>query len=123
MGTLEEVQMPQNFIRHPGVSALASALVYNPGLKILNLNDNTFTWRGSQAVAEALPKWQELTIINFGDCLIRTKGAEFLAKALTFGHEHLKVQTTVQSVFGLHIFKRILSCLPRKSTWIMVKSI
>lgn len=83
--------MPQNFIRHPGILALASALVYNPGLKILNFNDNTFTWRGSQAVAEALPKWQQLSVINFGDCLIRTKGAEFLAKALSSGHEHLKV--------------------------------
>lgn len=90
VGTLEEVQMPQNFIRHPGISALASALVYNPDLKILNLNDNTFTWRGSQAIAEALPKWQQLSVINFGDCLIRTKGAEFLAKALSSGHEHLK---------------------------------
>jgi Ran GTPase-activating protein 1 len=83
--------MPQNFIRHPGILALASALVYNPALKILNFNDNTFTWRGSQAVAEALPKWQQLSVINFGDCLIRTKGAEFLAKALSSGHEHLKV--------------------------------
>jgi Ran GTPase-activating protein 1 len=88
---LEEVQMPQNFIRHPGILALASALVYNPGLKILNFNDNTFTWRGSQAIAEALPKWQQLSVINFGDCLIRTKGAEFLAKALSNGHESLKV--------------------------------
>ena len=103
MGTLEEVQMPQNFIRHPGVSALASALVHNPGLKILNLNDNTFTWRGSQAVAEALPKWQQLEIINFGDCLIRTKGAEFLARALTFGHEHLKVHKLNHSL--LHTFQ------------------
>ncbi|EFX86541.1 hypothetical protein DAPPUDRAFT_307848 [Daphnia pulex] len=90
VGTLEEVQMPQNFIRHPGILALASALIHNPGLRILNFNDNTFTWRGSQAVAEALPKWQQLSVINFGDCLIRTKGAEFLAKALSSGHEHLK---------------------------------
>lgn len=85
--------MPQNFIRHPGISALASALVHNPGLRILNLNDNTFTWRGSEAVANALPKWQQLSVINFGDCLIRTKGAEFLAKALSYEHELLSVIT------------------------------
>lgn len=83
--------MPQNFIRHTGIAALAGALVHNPGLKILNLNDNTFTWRGSEAVAAALPQWQQLAVINFGDCLIRTKGAEFLAKALSFGHENLRV--------------------------------
>ncbi len=83
--------MPQNFIRHPGISALASALVHNPELRILNFNDNTFTWRGSQAVAEALPQLQKLSVLNFGDCLIRTKGAVFLAQALSSGHENLSV--------------------------------
>lgn len=86
--------MPQNFIRHPGISALASALVHNPGLKVLNLNDNTFTWRGSEAVASALVNWQQLEIVNFGDCLIRTKGAEYLAKALANGFSNLRVKPT-----------------------------
>ena len=94
--TLEEVQMPQNFIRHPGITALAEALVENPGLRILNLNDNTFTSKGSQAVAAVLPQLQQLTIINFGDCLIRSKGAEYLAKALSAGH------TELQEVFMDH---------------------
>jgi len=90
VGTLEVVEMPQNFIRHPGISALAEALVHNPKLRVLNLNDNTFTWRGSQAIANALPKLQQLTHLNFGDCLVRSKGAEFLAKSLATGHPHLK---------------------------------
>jgi len=90
VGTLEVVEMPQNFIRHPGISALAEALVHNPKLRVLNLNDNTFTWRGSQAIANALPKLQQLATLNFGDCLIRSKGAEFLAKSLATGHPHLK---------------------------------
>lgn len=83
--------MPQNFIRHPGIAALAEAFVQNKGLTILNLNDNTFTWRGSHDMALVLPKLQRLKIINFGDCLIRTKGAEFLAKALSDGHLELEV--------------------------------
>lgn len=83
--------MPQNFIRHQGISALASALVHNPGLRILNLNDNTFTKLGSNALASALVNWQQLEIINFGDCLIRTKGAEYLAKALASGFNNLRV--------------------------------
>lgn len=52
MGSLEEVHMPQNGINHPGVTALASAVQNNPGLRILNLNDNTFTEKGAIAMAQ-----------------------------------------------------------------------
>ena len=89
--------MPQNFIRHPGISAITEALVHNPKLRVLNLNDNTFTWRGSQAIANALPQLQELTHLNFGDCLVRSKGAEFLAKSLAAGHPHLRVSSAAKN--------------------------
>lgn len=52
MGSLEEVHMPQNGINHPGVTALATAMQHNPGLRILNLNDNTFTEKGAVAMAQ-----------------------------------------------------------------------
>ncbi len=52
LGSLEEVHMPQNGINHPGISALAAAIKHNPNLQVLNLNDNTFTKRGSVAMAE-----------------------------------------------------------------------
>lgn len=52
MGSLVEVHMPQNGINHPGVTALASAMQKNPGLRILNLNDNTFTEKGAIAMAQ-----------------------------------------------------------------------
>jgi len=52
MGSLEEVHMPQNGINHQGVTALASAMQHNPGLRVLNLNDNTFTERGAIAMAQ-----------------------------------------------------------------------
>lgn len=57
MGSLEEVHMPQNGINHPGVTALASAMQKNPGLRILNLNDNTFTEKGAVAMAQVLRCW------------------------------------------------------------------
>lgn len=82
--------MPQNFIRHPGITALAEAFKHNTGLRVLNLNDNTFTWRGSKAMAAVLPLLQHLTLINFGDCLVRTKGAQYLAQALSGGHNQLQ---------------------------------
>lgn len=57
MGSLEEVHMPQNGINHAGVTALASAMKHNPGLRILNLNDNTFTEKGAIAMAQVLSCW------------------------------------------------------------------
>lgn len=44
--------MPQNGINHAGVTALAEAMQHNPGLRILNLNDNTFTEKGAIAMAQ-----------------------------------------------------------------------
>jgi len=52
MGSLEEVHMPQNGINHPGVTALAMAMQHNAGLRVLNLNDNTFTKKGAIAMAQ-----------------------------------------------------------------------
>ncbi|CAI9576712.1 unnamed protein product [Staurois parvus] len=46
IGTLEEVHMPQNGINHHGITALAEAFKFNPLLKVMNLNDNTFTDKG-----------------------------------------------------------------------------
>lgn len=55
IGTLEEVHMPQNGINHPGVTALAQAFAINPLLRIINLNDNTFTEKGAVAMAQVRP--------------------------------------------------------------------
>ncbi|MGH0180329.1 UNVERIFIED_CONTAM: hypothetical protein FKN15_004525 [Acipenser sinensis] len=51
MASLQEVHMPQNGINHAGVTALASAMKENSELRVLNLNDNTFTKRGAIAMA------------------------------------------------------------------------
>lgn len=52
MGSLEEVHVPQNGINYKGVMALASAMEHNPELRVLNLNDNTFTKKGTLAMAQ-----------------------------------------------------------------------
>ena len=52
MGSLEEVAMPQNGINHEGITALADAFASNTNLRILNLNDNTFTEKGARSVAK-----------------------------------------------------------------------
>lgn len=44
--------MPQNGINHQGVTALAGAMQHNSDLRVLNLNDNTFTKRGALPMAQ-----------------------------------------------------------------------
>lgn len=55
LGSLEEVRMPQNGIRMEGIEAIVKGLRKNPNLKVLDLQDNTATERGSRAIAAALP--------------------------------------------------------------------
>ncbi|XP_017779037.1 PREDICTED: ran GTPase-activating protein 1-like [Nicrophorus vespilloides] len=83
IGTLEEIQMPQNGIYHVGITALSEAFKVNKNLKILNLNDNTIGPVGAKALAKALPNLESLKTINFGDCLLKTKGAIALAECLS----------------------------------------
>ena len=52
MGSLEEVQMPQNGINHAGITALAEAFAANKNLRYLNLQDNTFTKVGAASMAK-----------------------------------------------------------------------
>jgi Ran GTPase-activating protein 1 len=67
IGTLEEIQMPQNHIRPKGIENVAKAFVRNQNLKIINMNDNMFCKRGGLAISRALQKLQNLEYVNFGD--------------------------------------------------------
>ena len=48
--TLERIEMPQNGIYHIGISALSEAFKVNENLRILNLNDNTITFKGGKYI-------------------------------------------------------------------------
>lgn len=67
-GTLVDVRMPQNGIRMDGIAALARGLAKNPGLQHLDLQDNTFTDKGSEAWAKVLPDLLQLHTLNVSDC-------------------------------------------------------
>ena len=82
MGSLEEIQMPQNGIRPNGIENVADALASNPNLKIINLNDNTFCKRGGEAISKALIQLKNLEFVNFGDCLLKSKGALLVVRSL-----------------------------------------
>ncbi|KAI4873477.1 hypothetical protein NFI96_032560, partial [Prochilodus magdalenae] len=90
IGSLEEVHMPQNGINHPGITALAMAMQHNLNLRVLNLNDNTFTKKGAVAMAQALRHLRSVQVINFGDCLVRSEGAVAMAAVLRGGLPVLK---------------------------------
>lgn len=82
IGTLEEIQMPQNGIRPNAIEFVAKACANNPQLKTINMNDNTFRSVGAEWMAKALSKLKNLKYINFGDCLLKSRGSLVLTRAL-----------------------------------------
>jgi Ran GTPase-activating protein 1 len=90
MGTLQEIQLPQNGIRPNGIEFIAEACGANPDLKIISLNDNTFRRIGGEWMAKALCEAKNLEYVNFGDCLLRNKGSLAIVKSLD-KFENLKV--------------------------------
>ncbi|KAH8550784.1 hypothetical protein BGW37DRAFT_495855 [Umbelopsis sp. PMI_123] len=84
-GTLVEVRMPQNGIRPDGISNLVKGLAECKDLKHLDLQDNTFTTKGSQALAKVLPTWEKLTHLNLGDCLLSRRGGLAVSESLKLG--------------------------------------
>merc|ERR1719219_3396343 len=82
--------MPQNGIYHVGLTALADAFSCNPNLRILNMNDNTFTAKGAKTMASALKKLNKLEVLNLGDCLLKSAGAKLICRALVGKHPALR---------------------------------
>ncbi|XP_001689011.2 ran GTPase-activating protein [Anopheles gambiae] len=91
VGTLEQIEMPQNGIYHVGITALSDAFRVNRNLRILNLNDNTIGPKGAAALSVAVQDLHHLREINFGDCLLKTKGAVLIGEALHQAHTELEV--------------------------------
>jgi Ran GTPase-activating protein 1 len=84
-GNLEEVRMFQNGIRMDGLIAITQGLASCPNLKVLDLQDNTATIRGSRGIAACLPKWNQLEVLNLSDCLLKPKGGYLVIDALGKG--------------------------------------
>lgn len=82
-GTIEELRLYQNGIRQEGIEALMlSGLAHAPELKKLDLQDNTFTHKGSAAMAQVLHKWPQIEEITVSDCLLSAKGGALLAETM-----------------------------------------
>lgn len=86
LGTLERIELPQNGIRAQGIVELAKCVGTLSSLKVLNLNDNTFTAVGAHAMARAIRNIENcLEEVDFGDCLCRS-GAVDIIEAILDNH-------------------------------------
>ena len=107
--SLKEVKMVQNGIRPEGIShLLTDGLRYARGIKVLDLQDNTFTILGAKALAKAVPGWTEIQELGVGDSLLSAKGAVLLANSLAKGAnkklEVLRLQYNDITAKGLESF-------------------
>jgi len=101
------VRMVQNGIRPEGIShLLTSGLNKAAELRVLSLQDNTFTMPGAKALAKALPGWTELQELDVADCVLTGKGAgvllpEAFAKGVNKKLEVLRLQYNDITATGL----------------------
>ncbi|KAH9218645.1 putative Ran GTPase-activating protein 1 [Leptodontidium sp. 2 PMI_412] len=83
---VKEVKMVQNGIRQEGIShLLTDGLRHAKGIKVLDLQDNTFTILGARALATVAPGWTEVQELGIGDSLLGSKGGVLFANALAKG--------------------------------------
>ncbi|GAV47745.1 hypothetical protein ZYGR_0I00410 [Zygosaccharomyces rouxii] len=79
---LQNVRLYQNGIRPKGVATILHyGLKHNKNLKVLDLQDNTFTTTASSVLSEVLPIWKDsLVELNLNDCLLKQNGADLVFK-------------------------------------------
>ena len=81
--SLTTIRMPQNGIRPEGITIiLRDGIVHDRDLRILDLQDNTFTKQGALALADILPQLPQLRDLGVGDCLLSARGGVVVAEAL-----------------------------------------
>lgn len=83
---IKVVKMVQNGIRQDGISLLLHEGLRTCGvLRVLDLQDNTFTTTGAAALADVVQGWTELVELGVGDCLLGSRGVVLVAEALKRG--------------------------------------
>ena len=104
------VKMVQNGIRQEGIEhLLREGFRYTKDLKVLDLQDNTFTIAGAKALSEVVGGWSELRELGVGDCLLGGRGGVIVAEALKKGSnkalEILRLQYNEIDASGLTAFR------------------
>lgn len=106
---VKEVKMVQNGIRQEGIShLLTDGLRHAKGIKVLDLQDNTFTLLGAKALAKVAPGWTDIEELGVGDSLLSAKGGIVVAEALSKGANKklqiLRLQYNDINTKGLRVF-------------------
>ncbi|KAM0203742.1 hypothetical protein ACHAPA_006321 [Fusarium lateritium] len=90
---IKVVKMVQNGIRQEGIShLLTEGLTHASELKVLDLQDNTFTVTGARALSKVVSNWTSLQELGVGDSLLGAKGGVLVADALGKG-KNTKLET------------------------------
>jgi Ran GTPase-activating protein 1 len=108
---VKEIKMVQNGIRQEGISHLITdGLKHAKGIRVLDLQDNTFTLLGAKALATVAPGWSEIQELGVGDSLLSAKGGVLVADALAKGGnkklEILRLQYNDITAKGLQGFAK-----------------
>lgn len=108
---IKMIKMVQNGIRQEGIShLLTDGLRHAKGIKVLDLQDNTFTILGAKALATVAPGWAEIEELGVGDSLLSAKGGVVVANALAKGGnkklEILRLQYNDITAKGLEAFAK-----------------
>ncbi|KAL9054957.1 MAG: hypothetical protein Q9162_003812 [Coniocarpon cinnabarinum] len=83
---LREIKMVQNGIRQEGIQVLLrDGLRHCEELRVLDLQDNTFTKTGARALSEVLTRWTQLQEMGVSDCLLSARGMVLVGEALQKG--------------------------------------
>ena len=111
--SLTVIRMPQNGIRPDGINViLRNGIVHNRDLRILDLQDNTFTLKGALALADILPQLTSLMDLGIGDCLLSARGGIVLAQALKGGaNSNLEYARLQYNEINLHGVKEIFTAV------------
>lgn len=83
---ITQVKMVQNGIRQEGITYLIKeGLRHAKGLKVLDLQDNTFTATGAKALTDVIHQWEGLQELGISDCYLGARGGVMLVEALREG--------------------------------------
>lgn len=107
------VRLVQNGIRPEGIAVLLrDGLGACKDLKVLDLQDNTFTAVGAQALAEVVGGWVSLRELGVGDCLLSSHGWKTVVDSLGKGtNRELKILRAQYDEVDAHGVRKLLEVI------------
>jgi Ran GTPase-activating protein 1 len=93
MASLTKIEMPQNFVKKEGMTAMIEALHSNPNLTFIHMHDN---WLKEEAIKEfsgLLKSLKLLKSINISDCDIGGPGVKKIIRALSQSESHKTIES------------------------------